>query len=82
VAGRRHAELQTEVYLEELVDTPPEAEGATQTDAFLDRPATPLFVPPSSGTDAATQIENGARRFWQKLVVQVAALRGCVEALR
>ncbi len=40
----------------------PEADGATQTDAFLDRPSTPLFVPPMTGTDAATQIENGALR--------------------
>lgn len=60
VPGRRHAELQTEQYLEELADVVPEADGATQTDAFLDRPSTPLFVPPMTGTDAATQIENGA----------------------
>jgi len=37
----------------------PEADSATQTDAFLNRPPTPRFVPPKSGTDAATQIENG-----------------------
>ncbi len=31
----------------------------TQTDAFLDRPATPLFVPAKMGVDATTQIEAG-----------------------
>jgi hypothetical protein len=60
VAGRRHADLQTEAYLEELADAPPEADGASQTDAFQDRPSTPLFLPPLTGTDAATQIENDA----------------------
>uniref|UniRef100_A0A3B1IEC2 Radial spoke head 3 n=1 Tax=Astyanax mexicanus TaxID=7994 RepID=A0A3B1IEC2_ASTMX len=30
-----------------------------QTDAFLDRPATPLFIPAKSGKDVATQIEEG-----------------------
>jgi hypothetical protein len=36
-----------------------EADTTTQTDAFLDRPPTPLFVPQKSGVDAATQIEQG-----------------------
>ena len=49
--------LQTESYLEELTDTVPEADMQTQTDAFLDRPATPLFVPAKMGVDATTQIE-------------------------
>ena len=31
----------------------------TQTDAFLDRPPTPLFVPAKTGMDVATQIEEG-----------------------
>lgn len=30
-----------------------------QTDAFLDKPATPLFIPAKSGKDAETQIEEG-----------------------
>ncbi|GFR49941.1 hypothetical protein Agub_g12046 [Astrephomene gubernaculifera] len=59
VEGRRHIDIQTDVYLEELTDTVPEADTATQTDAFLDRPPTPLFVPQKTGTDAITQIENG-----------------------
>ncbi|GLC41245.1 40S ribosomal protein S1, variant 2 [Pleodorina starrii] len=59
VEGRRHIDIQTDVYLEELTDTVPEADTFTQTDAFLDRPPTPLFVPQKTGTDAVTQIENG-----------------------
>ena len=31
----------------------------TQTDPFLDRPATPMFVPAKMGVDATTQIEAG-----------------------
>ena len=31
----------------------------TQTDAFLDRPPTPLFIPAKTGIDATTQIEEG-----------------------
>ena len=30
-----------------------------QTDAFLDRPPSPLFIPQSTGKDIATQIEAG-----------------------
>jgi hypothetical protein len=40
----------------------PEADTTTQTDAFLDRPPTPQFVPTKSGTDAATQIEQGEKQ--------------------
>ena len=51
--------LQTESYLEELTDTVPEADMQTQTDAFMDRPSTPMFVPAKMGVDATTQIEAG-----------------------
>jgi hypothetical protein len=50
------------VYLEELTDTVPESDNTTQTDAFMDRPPTPLFVPQKTGMDAATQIEKGTFR--------------------
>ncbi len=60
VDGRRHIDIQTDTYLEELTDTVPEADNQTQTDAFLDRPPTPIFVPQKSGVDVTTQIENGA----------------------
>ena len=59
VEGRRHADIQTDVYLEELSDIVPEAETSTQTDAFLDRPPTPLFVPQKAGEDKTTQIDAG-----------------------
>lgn len=36
-----------------------EADVDVQTDAFLDRPPSPLFIPQSTGKDIATQIEDG-----------------------
>ncbi len=47
--GRRHMDIQTDTYLEELTDTVPEADTCTQTDAFMDRPPTPVFVPAKTG---------------------------------
>lgn len=61
MSGRRHIEIQTETLYEELDDAFPVAEGATQTDAFLDQPPTPLFIPKKSGDDVATQILPGTR---------------------
>ena len=57
--GRKHMQVQTELYLEEITDRVEEADIQTQTDAFLDRPSTPLFVPAKTGMDVATQIEEG-----------------------
>ena len=45
VAGRAHSEIQTETYLEVLSDKPPEEEVGVQSDAALNRPPVPLFVP-------------------------------------
>jgi hypothetical protein len=59
VAGRRHLEVQTETFLEELTDRPAEASIETQTEAFLDRPPSPLFVPAKNGVDVETQIGAG-----------------------
>lgn len=59
VAGRSHIDIQTDLYLEELADVIPEADISTQTDSFLDRPASPIFIPKKSGDDVATQIEQG-----------------------
>jgi len=59
VEGRQHVELQTELYLEALTDQVEEADVAAQTDEFLDRPPTPLFVPAKSGMDVETQIYEG-----------------------
>lgn len=59
IDGRKHIDIQTELYLEEITDRVEEADVCTQTDAFLDRPPTPLFIPAKTGMDVATQIEDG-----------------------
>lgn len=59
VHNRKNIDVQTELYLEELSDRIEEADVDVQTDAFLDRPASPLFIPQSTGKDIATQIEDG-----------------------
>ncbi|GAQ78880.1 hypothetical protein KFL_000200320 [Klebsormidium nitens] len=59
VLGRKHIDIQTDLYLEELTDRMPEASVDTQTDAFMDRPQTPLYVPQKSGVDVETQIMEG-----------------------
>jgi len=59
VEGRKHMDVQTELYLEELSDRVEEADVECQTDAFLDRPPSPLFVPAKTGMDIATQILEG-----------------------
>merc|ERR1712025_1343955 len=46
-------------YLEELADKIEESDACAQTDAFIDRPSTPLFVPAKTGADVATQILPG-----------------------
>ncbi|XP_077408997.1 radial spoke head protein 3 homolog isoform X2 [Vanacampus margaritifer] len=58
VQGRQHNVVQTELYLEELSDNIEVSDIECQTDPFLDRPATPLFIPAKSGKDVATQIEE------------------------
>ncbi|XP_028997563.1 radial spoke head protein 3 homolog [Betta splendens] len=57
--GRKHTDVQTELYLEELSDVIVATDVECQTDAFLDRPATPLFIPAKTGKDVETQIEEG-----------------------
>ncbi|KAJ3321215.1 Radial spoke head protein 3 [Blyttiomyces sp. JEL0837] len=59
VEGRKHIDVQTDLYLEELSDKVPEAFVATQTDAFLDRAPSPLYIPQKSGSDVATQVYDG-----------------------
>ncbi|NWS70226.1 RSPH3 protein, partial [Crotophaga sulcirostris] len=59
VEGREHIQVQTELYLEEISDQIIQVDRECQTDAFLDRPPTPLFVPAKTGKDVATQIEEG-----------------------
>ncbi|CAI5684008.1 radial spoke head protein 3 homolog [Oreochromis niloticus] len=57
--GRKHTDVQTELYLEELSNIIATTDIECQTDPFLDRPATPLFIPAKSGKDVETQIEEG-----------------------
>ncbi|EEB20207.1 Flagellar Radial spoke protein, putative [Pediculus humanus corporis] len=59
VGGRKHEPVQTERYLEEIYDRPLETEAACQTDLFLDRPPTPIYVPSKTGFDQETQIWPG-----------------------
>ncbi|XP_048082152.1 radial spoke head protein 3 homolog [Ursus arctos] len=59
VEGRKHVDVQTEIYLEEIADHIIEVDMECQTDAFLDRPPTPLFIPAKTGKDVATQILEG-----------------------
>uniref|UniRef100_A0A1B6DKY5 Radial spoke head protein 3 homolog n=1 Tax=Clastoptera arizonana TaxID=38151 RepID=A0A1B6DKY5_9HEMI len=59
VDGRSHEQVQTELYLEELFDQPPNVAISCQTDHFLDRPETPPFVPAKIGVDVETQIYPG-----------------------
>ncbi|NXT23805.1 RSPH3 protein, partial [Syrrhaptes paradoxus] len=59
VEGREHVHVQTELYLEEISDRIIEIDTECQTDAFLDRPPTPFFIPAKTGKDVATQIEEG-----------------------
>nr|XP_047936720.1 radial spoke head protein 3 homolog isoform X2 [Anser cygnoides] len=62
VEGREHVHVQTELYLEEISDRIIEVDMECQTDAFLDRPPTPFFIPAKTGRDVATQIEEGEER--------------------
>lgn len=59
VEGRKHIPVQTELYLEELSDRVEEVDVDVQTDAFLDRPPSPMFVPAKTGVDVETQIADG-----------------------
>ena len=59
VEGRQHVDVQTELYLEELSDRIEEADVECQTDAFLDRPLSPMFIPAKTGVDCETQILEG-----------------------
>jgi radial spoke head protein 3 len=59
VEGRKHIPVQTELYLEELSDRIEEVDVDVQTDAFLDRPPSPMFIPAKTGIDIATQILDG-----------------------
>lgn len=53
---RSSVHVQTGLFLEELTEQIEQDDFATQTDYFLDRPPTPMFVPAKTGVDIETQI--------------------------
>ncbi|XP_037541103.1 radial spoke head protein 3 homolog [Nematolebias whitei] len=57
--ARKHIDVQTDLYLEELSEVIETTDIECQTEEYLDKPATPLFIPAKSGKDAETQIEEG-----------------------
>ena len=59
VDGRSHMDMQTDEFLEELTDRPIEVDMETQTQPFMDRPPSPLFVRAKTGLDVETQILAG-----------------------
>lgn len=59
VRGRRHENVQTEKYLEELFVRPSENDASCQTDLFLQRPPSAPFVATTAGRDAETEILEG-----------------------
>jgi len=59
VLGRKHSDVQTDSYLEELTERVVEFEAETQTDFLLDRPQSPLFLPAKVGVDCHTQVVHG-----------------------
>ncbi|KAH8397373.1 hypothetical protein KR222_000759, partial [Zaprionus bogoriensis] len=59
VKGRKHENMQTEKYLEKLVQRPPEFSVDTQTDLFLEKPPTPPYIPAKVGVDVGTEIADG-----------------------
>merc|ERR1719265_107402 len=59
IPGRKHMDIQTDSYLEELTERTVEFEAETQTDFLLDRPPSPLFMPAKIGVDVDTQIMEG-----------------------
>jgi hypothetical protein len=52
-------EIQCEPYLQEVLEKPGQIDKYTWTDVFIDRPATPPYLPPKIGVDIETQIEDG-----------------------
>lgn len=54
--NRIDLEIQTEPYLQEVVEKPVIVNQDTQTDEFLDRPETPPYIPPKNGIDIEIQV--------------------------
>ena len=54
VDGRKHIDIQTDTYMEEIEET----DVWTQTDPFQDRPESPVFIPSKTGVDTGVQVED------------------------
>ena len=54
--NRIDLEIQTEPYLQEVVEKPVIVNKDTQTDEFLDVPETPPYIPPKNGIDIEIQV--------------------------
>jgi hypothetical protein len=59
VDGRRHCELQTDKYLEDLEADVVEFDVKTQTEPLHELPVAPWFTPSKMGEDKETQIQAG-----------------------
>ena len=78
--GRKHIDVQTEQYLEELTDRPIEADIETQTDAFMDQLPAPIFIPMKTGVDVETQIYDGDLFDFDAEVDPILEVRVCMHA--
>eukprot|EP00828_Plagiopyla_frontata_P039665 TRINITY_DN5225_c0_g1_i4.p1 TRINITY_DN5225_c0_g1~~TRINITY_DN5225_c0_g1_i4.p1 ORF type:complete len:785 (-),score=152.18 TRINITY_DN5225_c0_g1_i4:68-2422(-) len=56
VQGRRHFQMQTDKYVEQITEKQQDFHEEIQTDFFIDRPVDRLFVPVKDGIDEETQI--------------------------
>ena len=54
--NRIDLEIQTEPYLQEVLEKPVIVNKDTQTDEFLDMPETPPYIPPKNGIDIEIQV--------------------------
>jgi len=59
VEGRKHCELQTDKYLEDLEADIVEFDVKTQTEPLHELPVTPWFTPSKMGQDVGTQVLPG-----------------------
>jgi hypothetical protein len=66
-------ELQTEPYLQEVVEKPDGIDISTETDRFLARPPSPLYIPPKTGVDIETQVEESELFHWDIEVKPIVA---------
>lgn len=78
LAGRRHENVQTEIYLEELFVTPPVSDVCTQTDLFVERPISPFYVPAKTGADVETQIYPGDVSHKEIIRFTITILNYCI----